>query len=711
MGRSFRRVPTDAFANQSFYHEASDQHFRMYERDGRFYEQRYQIDGAGRETNVVEMQADFVLGSGDHARTFLHRTAAGELIELPVGWYRENGGTWAMNPGYDRPDHMDFRRKLDPECFFCHNAYPSADSGTVPEGIDCQRCHGPGSEHVQLASAGKPDAPVRAAIVNPARLTPERQNEVCFQCHLESTSRRLPYALRRFDRGIFSYRPGEPLANYILHFDYAPGAGDDHFEIDHAAYRLIRSACYRKSNGALTCTTCHDPHGQIRAEEAAVRYRRACRNCHSSDHSSAENSSCVDCHMAKRRTEDAVHVVMTDHEIRRSAGGPDPAAPMHETDRTYRGPVALLYPSSLPAGADSDLYTAVAQVIDGTNLEAGIPMLQRAIEKWRPEQPEFYLQLANAYRKAGQPQTAVPYYKEALRRRPTDSQTRIDYAQDLMDAGRASDAIRTLEAVHPATAPVLNALGAAYLATGRPADSATALRRAQRLDPDLPETSINLGNALSLLGDRAGAIEALSDAIRLRPGSAAAHSNLASILDAGGDFERAKDHFERAIRSDPAYAAAHYNYGRALAERKLYAEAEAHLSAALRIDPRLAEAAVSLGLVLSRTGRIDPAIAAYRQAIDIKPGLITARYNLALALLARNEKAQAAEQYEIVIRARPLDYESRLGLGRILLERGDYRPAIAHLEVALQSPNPDVRAAAAAALHGASMKNSSGGWR
>src|SRR5262249_47826393 len=146
------------------------------------------------------------------------------LEQAPVAWYVENGGHWAMNPGYDRPDHFDFRRRIDQECFFCHNAYPEIEAaggrelflrGAIPEGIDCQRCHGPGAEHMKNARAGK--AP--SAILNPARLSRDRQLELFFQCHLESPSRRLPYAIRRYGRGIFSYRPGEPLEGYILHFD------------------------------------------------------------------------------------------------------------------------------------------------------------------------------------------------------------------------------------------------------------------------------------------------------------------------------------------------------------------------------------------------------------------------------------------------------------------------------------------------------------
>ena len=54
----------------------------MIERDGKFYQRRYQIGFEGKETNVEEKQIDFVMGSGNHVRTYLHRTAAGELQDF-----------------------------------------------------------------------------------------------------------------------------------------------------------------------------------------------------------------------------------------------------------------------------------------------------------------------------------------------------------------------------------------------------------------------------------------------------------------------------------------------------------------------------------------------------------------------------------------------------------------------------------------------------
>ena len=96
----------------------------MYRKDGKYFQRRHQIGFDGRETNVVEKEVHFVMGSGAHTRTYLNQTSGGTLLQLPVAWYAENGGYWAMNPGYDRPDHQDFRRKITPECMFCHNSYP-----------------------------------------------------------------------------------------------------------------------------------------------------------------------------------------------------------------------------------------------------------------------------------------------------------------------------------------------------------------------------------------------------------------------------------------------------------------------------------------------------------------------------------------------------------------------------------------------------------
>ena len=127
-------MATEALPDKPYYHEASDSYFAMIERGGHTFQRRWQVGFDGKETNVEEKQVDFVMGSGNHAKTYLHLTPRGTLQQLPLGWYAENGGTFAMNPGYDRPDFPGSTRAISYECMACHNAYPKIPAANREEG-------------------------------------------------------------------------------------------------------------------------------------------------------------------------------------------------------------------------------------------------------------------------------------------------------------------------------------------------------------------------------------------------------------------------------------------------------------------------------------------------------------------------------------------------------------------------------------------------
>src|SRR6185503_7762965 len=103
MARTFGNVRTgDEFAELkrgSFQHDASEEFFTVHARDGRSYLKRHQVGFDGAVTNVLEAQIDYWFGSGKHARSYISRTKAGESVELPLTWYAEKGGYWAMSPG------------------------------------------------------------------------------------------------------------------------------------------------------------------------------------------------------------------------------------------------------------------------------------------------------------------------------------------------------------------------------------------------------------------------------------------------------------------------------------------------------------------------------------------------------------------------------------------------------------------------------------
>jgi predicted CXXCH cytochrome family protein len=687
MARSFYRPSVantvgDNKKTVTYYHQASASYFNVFERDGRFYQRRYQIGFDGKETNDLEKEIDFVIGSGNHVRAFLHRTPRNTLVELPLAWYAEKGGYWAMNPGYDRPDHSGFSRPVNYACMFCHNAVPeipSTPSGTggaepgaepvfaaaLPEGIDCQRCHGPGSRHVRIAgTAGAKSEDIRNAIVNPARLSAERQMEVCMQCHLETTSFRLPNSIVRVGRGPFSYRPSEPLADFMLQFDKAPqasGSGGpdqpepDRFEIVNAAYRLRQSACFLKSAGALRCTTCHNPHDIPRGEDAVQHYTQVCLQCHqaalgqlsaASKHPSA--GDCINCHMPKRRTDDVVHAVMTDHYIQRRKPARDllaPKAERRETDETaYHGRVVLYYPQALSKTPANELDIAVAQVSQKSNLSEGIGELAAAIERYRPDQIEYDLYLADAWRDSGQLGNALPLYEEAVRRKPGSSIALQRLGTSLRAAGQLARAAETLKRaleVAPADASTWHQLGLVYVGQGQKTDALAAFQKAVDLDPDLAEAYNSLGGVWMENGDFPRAEAAFGQAIRIQPDYAEAHSNLGGALSAAGRFEAARYHFEAAIRLKPNYAAARFNYGIALVRVRRFEEAQRQVEAALQSAPGLAEAHDLLGNLLAAKGNVQGALVQYREAIQLRPEFGRAQLDLGEALADAGDTAQA----------------------------------------------------------------------
>lgn len=281
--------------------------------------------------NIVYRQAeaiDFAVGSGKRGRSYL-LNRDGLLFMSPITWYSE-GAKWDLSPGYDPQEHPRFERRVADGCVACHagavrqerngpDRFAKEPFFELP--IGCERCHGPGKEHVDLQY--RPwETERRDSIVNPAKLSPAKRDSICYQCHLHGVSR-----IPRTGHSEFSFRPGSLLSDAWTVF--VSGSTSQSDEASSRAVSQVEqmheSVCFKRSNGQLGCTSCHDPHSIPSKANRVNFFRERCLSCHEEkNHCSLEiparlnlspEDSCIKCHMPKLAASDVPHTSQTDHRV------------------------------------------------------------------------------------------------------------------------------------------------------------------------------------------------------------------------------------------------------------------------------------------------------------------------------------------------------------------------------------------------------------
>jgi cytochrome c1 len=258
-------------------------------------------DGSAPRTHTEKL--DIVIGSGGKGQNYFY-WRDNQLFQLPAG-YSGVLHRWIMSPGYE-DGVANFERGIIPRCLECHATYFEAvfpdpevnmyDTKNYVLGISCERCHGPGRQHAagyKATSHGtKSAAPTANAanIVNPAKLSPARQADVCAQCHGGQGD--------RFFAPAFSYVAGQPLDKYI---DLGPIDSAKDVDVHGKQGKLLmKSQCFQMSKN-MNCSTCHDVHQKEPSLEAMSQH---CLTCHKVEPTEthaklgeAVTKNCVDCHM------------------------------------------------------------------------------------------------------------------------------------------------------------------------------------------------------------------------------------------------------------------------------------------------------------------------------------------------------------------------------------------------------------------------------
>jgi Cytochrome c554 and c-prime len=285
-------------ANNTFQTANPALSFKMSAAENGYYQTAVDQISPDKKVELTE-RFDLVIGSNRKAQTYLY-WKGDELFELPVSWWAKPG-QWINSPGYE-DGAVRFNRPIVPRCLECHGSFfqslapPSNryNRASLVLGIACEKCHGPGREHVAVYRSSSVPKPAAAkAVVNPATFSRNRQVDSCALCHA-GTGEPLAPAL--------SFKPGDTLGKYLR----IPEA-DPVIPVDvhgNQVQLLKRSRCYQSSN--MTCSTCHNVHQE---QHDVAAFSRSCLSCHQAkqcgkftEMGEQITRDCIDCHMPVKKS-------------------------------------------------------------------------------------------------------------------------------------------------------------------------------------------------------------------------------------------------------------------------------------------------------------------------------------------------------------------------------------------------------------------------
>jgi Tfp pilus assembly protein PilF len=542
-----------------------------------------------REENIR-----YIVGSGQHTNSHIWESN-GYLFQAPMTFYTQKK-KWDLPPGFEDRNNTRFGRKIGLECMSCHNAFPEFVAGSenkfslVKNGIDCERCHGPGSIHVREKSSGiliDTSKYIDYSIVNPSKLPIDLQFDLCQRCHIQGN------VVLNEGKSFFDFKPGMKLSDVMNVFmPVYKNSDEQHIMASHAE-RLKMSKCFLKvskrehensnektlrpfKNG-LTCITCHNPHVSVK-KTAKANFNLACANCHQSgkDPLCTEKSAlrvkkednCVGCHMPQHGASDIPHVSVHDHRIgihKEQVKNPDHLREFigitcinnSQTDPITKAQAYINYVEKF--GMEKNLLdSALKYLNEGVDPEKQIHQrIQIAYLQGNSAKVVQYAQrisnllnqlkrqskdnrdawtsyrIGESYQLMGDVRQALIWYKNAYQLAPLSAEFTNKYANALAltgDNARAKELFQLLLKEHPYFAPGYCNMGYLILVQERNIKSAQALfDKALKLDPDYELALLNKANAYMLDYNKPMAIATIQRVLKINPGNLQAKTALQSL--------------------------------------------------------------------------------------------------------------------------------------------------------------------------------------
>ncbi|MDP6368827.1 MAG: tetratricopeptide repeat protein, partial [Planctomycetota bacterium] len=211
---------------------------------------------------------------------------------------------------------------------------------------------------------------------------------------------------------------------------------------------------------------------------------------------------------------------------------------------------------------------------------------------------------------------------EELSRYTVNFVGRIENAVELIESGRAQEAVGILGALHrsrPQDTTVMVNLAAAHIKLAQLEQARVMLDKALTLKPSEFAIWLNLASCYNDMGRLPEAETHVNRAIELAPKVGRAHFIRALILVKGARLEETYDALKTCVRLDPRKADVYDFLAEICIRLGLTDEALAHFQTSVGIEPDNLASQVSLGIICVRTNRKREAQAALAAAQRLNP--------------------------------------------------------------------------------------------
>lgn len=483
--KSYERTPMahasgramDNLIPADFMHEKSGVHYRIHGDSGHAW---LDFDRGGKNPLHGKRELLYYIGSGRRGLTYLFADD-GFVFESPINWYGDRH-VWDITPAYQNDPEMPLNLPALTSCLHCHvsGMRPPVDGSenryAMPllthAGVSCERCHGPGDVHIR-----------GGAIVNPAKLSPDRRDAICMQCHMEGR-----VSVERPGKHVYDFRPGDSLSDYIRYY-VMPDASSSLGAVSQVE-AFAQSKCKRVSGDKMSCTSCHAPHFSPTSDERVAYFRGKCLACHGEEFAAkhhAEQPDCTSCHMPASASKDVAHTEVTDHRIPRI-----PIASISPVQHSTGNKLRIVpFPDSPEAEDDLRDFALAWESLanEGTDAaRAQARELLRGSASQFPNDAETLSALAYEEQLQGNLSEAQRLYQRALAGDPNliDAMTNLGVIE--AQSGDLHEAIKLLQGAFsraPGRSSVGMDVARVLCMAGKRGDALTSVKRVLEFNPDL----------------------------------------------------------------------------------------------------------------------------------------------------------------------------------------------------------------------------------